>query len=66
MWAELFDTLGRRVAVLLRVAILLDEQLTANQPTRIDVKADILPRGLYLVHVRGDRFTATRRLTVVR
>lgn len=56
----LYDLLGRRV----RVAH--DGELAANRTHRIVIEGRRLASGVYLVRLAGERFTATRRLTVVR
>ncbi len=57
--AEVFDALGRRVAVP------FDGEVTlAGVDVRLD--AQRMPPGLYVVRVRGESFTETRRVTVVR
>lgn len=58
--AELYDLLGRRVRVV------FDGELAANRTHRIVIGRQRLASGLYLVRLVGERFTATRRLTVVR
>lgn len=54
-----YDVLGRRVATL------YDGALPAHRTERLVLRGEALPSGLYLVHVAGERFTATRRLTAV-
>ena len=57
--AEVFDLLGRRVAVL------HDGSLAAGtHPLTLD--AARLPAGLYVVRAQAGAFTATRRVTIVR
>jgi hypothetical protein len=57
--AEVFDTLGRRVAVL------LDGRVEAGAHALV-LDGSSLPAGVYVVRVAGESFTATRRLTLVR
>jgi hypothetical protein len=59
--AEVFDVLGRRVAVL------HDGTLSANRPHQLRLNsAQLSGSGLYLVRVVGERFAATRRFTLLR
>jgi hypothetical protein len=55
-----FDVLGRKVAVLHAGAVPAQETLRLAVPMRG------LASGVYVVRAVGERFTATRRLTVVR
>ena len=56
---EVYDALGRRVATA------LDGAVPAG-PTTVTVPTAALAPGVYVVHVRGARGTATRLLTVAR
>jgi hypothetical protein len=58
--AAVYDVLGRRVKVLHRGT------LKAGQPMQMQLGAEGLASGLYLVRVKGDAFAATRRVTIVR
>ena len=58
--AEVYDALGRRVARL------HDGVLAAGSPHAFVVEAGALPPGPYVVRVTGERFAATRRITLVR
>ncbi|MFN3597665.1 MAG: T9SS type A sorting domain-containing protein [Rubricoccaceae bacterium] len=58
--AELFDALGRRVAVVFEAAI------AAAETTLIEADVRQLPAGVYVLRVEGETFQASRRLTVVR
>jgi hypothetical protein len=55
-----FDVLGRKVAVL------HDGAVPAQETLRLGVPMRGLASGVYVVRAAGERFTATRRLTVVR
>jgi hypothetical protein len=56
----LYDVLGRRVAVL------FDGEVGASETERLTLSGRGLASGVYVVRVVGERFTATRRVTVVR
>jgi hypothetical protein len=56
----LYDVLGRRVAVL------FDGEVAASETERLALPASGLASGVYVVRVVGERFQATRRVTVVR
>jgi hypothetical protein len=56
----LYDVLGRRVAVL------YDGEVAASETERVALPLRGLATGVYLVRAVGERFMATRRLTVVR
>ena len=56
----LYDVLGRRVATL------HDGPLTPHTSHRLALPAAGLASGVYVVRVTGERFQATRRVTVVR
>jgi hypothetical protein len=58
--AELFDVLGRRVAVI------HDGPVTANRTVRLTVDGHTLTSGLYLLRLTGEQFATTRRMAVVR
>ncbi len=58
--AVVYDAVGRQVQVL------HDGPVAASEPVSLTVGADKLPSGLYLIHIRGEAFSATRRATVVR
>ena len=58
--AEMFDVLGRRVA------LLHDGPLEANRAHRLAIDGRDLANGLYLVRVVGERFAETRRVMVAR
>jgi hypothetical protein len=55
-----YDVLGRQVAVLHAGAV------PAQETLRLDVPLRGLASGVYVVRAVGERFTTTRRLTVVR
>jgi hypothetical protein len=57
---EVYDLLGRRVAVVRNRA------LRGQHTERVTLRTGRLSSGVYFVRVRGDRFATTRRLTVVR
>ncbi len=57
---ELFDVLGRRVAVLHR------GPLAADAPHRFAVNGARLPSGLYFVLAAGETFSASRSVTLLR
>ncbi|MEM6783626.1 MAG: lamin tail domain-containing protein [Bacteroidota bacterium] len=57
--AEVFDALGRRVAV-------LADGVKAPGSHRLEVDGAGWASGLYVIRVVGDRFIETRRVTVVR
>jgi hypothetical protein len=57
---EVFDVLGRRVAVL------HDGPLAAGPEHRFTFHAADLPSGLYVVRASGEDFTQTRRITLSR
>jgi hypothetical protein len=57
---ELFDLLGRRVAML------LDGDLTGGREQEIRVDGDGLANGVYFIRVVGEHFRATERITVIR
>ena len=57
---EVFDALGRRVAVAQDGTVAAGQRLTVDLPT-----ADLAP-GVYVVRVAGESFQESRRLTVVR
>jgi len=60
--AEVYNTIGQRVATL------LDRRVTANQSISltIDTRRLKLPSGRYFLRVRGSQFTETRPVTVLR
>jgi hypothetical protein len=58
--AALYDVLGRRVAVL------FDGEVAASDTERLTLSARGLASGVYVVRVVGERFSATRRVTIVR
>ena len=57
--AEMLDITGRRVA------LLHDGVVRAGATFLLTLTAASLPSGLYLVRVRGEHFTATRRVSLV-
>lgn len=57
---EMYDILGRRVAVL------RDGPMLSNRTETLTVESDGLASGHYFVRVIGDDFATTRRVTVVR
>jgi predicted outer membrane repeat protein len=57
---EVYDVLGRRVAVL------FDGEVAAGQTQALRLAGQGLASGVYLVRVTGETFTATRRVTLVR
>lgn len=58
--AHLFNVLGQRIATL------HDGPARPGEPLRLRVTGRDLASGTYFVHVEGERFRTTRRLTVVR
>jgi hypothetical protein len=56
----LYDMLGRRVATL------FDGEVAASEAERLTLSGRGLASGVYVVRVVGERFRATRRVTVVR
>ena len=57
---EVLDLLGRRVA------LVQDGPVAAMTRQRLEVDAAQLAAGAYVLVVRGETFTASRRLTVAR
>ena len=57
---EVFDALGRQVAVAHSGDVAVGQRLTVDLPT-----GDLAP-GVYVVRVAGESFQTSRRLTVVR
>lgn len=55
-----YDVLGREITVL------HDAAIPANQTHRVTLNASDWASGLYVLRVDGDRFTATRTLTVLK
>ncbi len=58
--AELLDVTGRRVA------LIFDGSARAGTAVDMNLTADNLPSGLYLVRVHGEHFSATQRVSLVR
>ena len=58
--AEVLDLLGRRVALVHEGAV------PAMTPLALEIDAGALASGAYVLVVRGDAFTASRRVTVAR
>ncbi len=58
--AEMLDVTGRRVA------LVYDGVVRPGIPLDLNLEAADLPSGLYLVRVRGEHFSATRRVSLVR
>ena len=58
--AEVYDALGRRVA------ILNDEPVQADQVHRFTFDGTGLPAGTYLLHVRGGLFQQTHRMVLTK
>lgn len=56
---QLYDVLGRSHGTL------LDRQVPAGQTETVRIDAARLSSGQYFLRVRGERFTVTRRLTIV-
>jgi hypothetical protein len=56
----LYDVLGRRVRVL------YDDRLDARTPLLFEANTGSLTSGTYVLRVRGDAFSETRRMVVVR
>lgn len=56
----LYDVLGRRIAVL------HDQMTPAHQPVALQVDAQSLSSGLYIVRVTAEQFTAHRKMTLLR
>ncbi|MEM1041236.1 MAG: endonuclease [Bacteroidota bacterium] len=57
---EVFDVLGRRMA------LLHDGPVSAGAPLRLRLEAGTLPPGLYLYRATGETVQATRRVTLAR
>jgi hypothetical protein len=57
---SVYDVLGRRVAVALQ------ERLPGQETKQIQLPAHRWASGTYFVRIRGEDFTTTRRMTVVR
>jgi hypothetical protein len=57
--AIVHDALGRHVRTL------HNGPVNANEPLSLALQAETLPSGMYLIQVRGESFSATRRVTVV-
>jgi hypothetical protein len=57
---ELYDLLGRRIAVL------FEGPVAANRKQILQIETSSLASGTYLLRAAGDAFIATRRVTVVR
>ncbi|MEP0548719.1 MAG: T9SS type A sorting domain-containing protein [Rhodothermales bacterium] len=57
---ELFDALGRNVATL------FDGAVAGGEVRTLALEAVALPSGLYVVRARGEGFTLTRRVTLLR
>ena len=57
---EVFDVMGRRVA------LLHDGPMAAGQPNPVTFATGALAPGAYVVRVRGEQFQATRRVTLAR
>ena len=57
---EMYDLLGRRIAVL------HDAPIRPNQTLKLPVETRSLSSGLYFLRVLGDDFAETRRMTIVR
>ena len=58
--AEVYNLLGQRVGVL------YDDAIQAGALTRLTFEANGLASGSYLLRVQGERFTATRKMTLVK
>lgn len=58
--AALYDTRGRKVRTL------FEGRLSADAPEQVRVATGALASGVYMVRVQGERFEATRTLTLVR
>ena len=58
--AQLYNVLGQRVATVFA------GEVRPAEATRLEVQAQGLASGVYLMRVVGERFATTRRLTVVR
>ena len=56
----LYNMLGQRVDVL------LDDRLSTNTLHPITLAGEALPSGLYLVHITGETFSATRKAVLAR
>ncbi len=54
-----YDALGRHIRTL------HNGPVNANEPLSLALQAETLPSGMYLIHVRGELFSASRRATVV-
>ncbi len=60
VYAELYDVVGRRLSYV------FNRNLVADRQDSISFSMAGMPSGMYFVHVVGDDFTATRRITFVR
>jgi hypothetical protein len=58
--ADVFDTLGRRVATL------FDGDVAAGESRALVLDGGVLAPGAYVVRVSGETFSETRRVTIVR
>ena len=58
--AEVYDMLGRRVAVL------HDGRMEANQKQRLRFEARTLASGNYVLRVQGEHFAATQTMMLVK
>jgi len=57
---EVFDSLGRRVALLYRGTI------DADVEHRFTFEAGVLPSGLYVIRATGETFTTSKKVTLLR
>ena len=57
---EVYNTLGQRVRTV------LDEQVEAETTREISLNVDDLASGMYIVRMRGETFSTTQKVTVVR
>ena len=57
---EVYNTLGQRVRTV------LDEQVEAETTREISLNVDDLASGMYMVRMRGETFSTTQKVTVVR
>ncbi len=57
---ELFNTLGRQIAVL------FDGSVEANRVQSVTIDGTELPSGIYVVRVNGERFSEVQRVSLVK
>ena len=57
---EIYDVLGRRIEEV------FEGPIDGDSPSRIEVSADALPNGLYVLQVTGENFSEAKMVTVLR